>query len=71
MPHNHPPRCCCQNDPRDIESGDLGREALYPRIRCASCVEHGDLTEEPRCPECQQHVGRPHTDYCLHDGTVQ
>ncbi len=70
MPHNHRPLCCCQLDPDDVECGALIGEHVHPLVRCPSCVEHGDLAQ-PQCDQCHELVGRPHTEYCTHTGTVQ
>lgn len=73
MPHNHPPLCCCQLHPDDIRPYDLQpyeSGQIHPLTRCPSCVEHGDLAQ-PQCWECHALVGRPHTDYCSQQGTVQ
>lgn len=69
MPHNHPPRCCCEEE-------DNGTDGFNPAdlIPCASCVEHGELAtlnsapiDGDQCPEespstgarCLLKVGHP------------
>lgn len=38
MPHNHPPRCCCET-----HLTDWGEVVIV--TKCTSCVEHGELAE--------------------------
>lgn len=63
MPHNHPPRCCCEEE-------DNGTDGFNPAnlITCPSCVEHGELAtlsaQPAECPSCHATGDQPHTDYC-------
>lgn len=57
--HNHPPRCCC-----DIPPGDMDPADADPTYLCPACPDHGQLAQGVECPQCHQTAGRPHTDYC-------